>query len=166
MTVHTTTLDAPIGALFLAASDAGLHLVEFAQPRHPAVRGADWRDGGHPVLTRAVDQLREYFAGTRRCFDLPLAPSGTPFQREVWTALSTIRFGQTWSYVELARAVGRPGAARAVGAANGRNPLPIVVPCHRVIGASGALTGFGGGLPTKEFLLQLEGALPLQHRLA
>ncbi|HST44998.1 MAG TPA: methylated-DNA--[protein]-cysteine S-methyltransferase [Luteimonas sp.] len=166
MTVHTTTLDTPIGPLFLAASDAGLHRIEFALPRYPVARDPQWRDGDHPVLARAVVQLRDYFAGTRRTFDLPLAPSGTPFQRQVWDALSTIGFGQTWSYVQLARAIGRPAASRAVGAANGRNPLPIVVPCHRVIGAGGALTGFAGGLPTKEYLLHLEGALPLQRRLA
>lgn len=164
MTTYTTTLDTPIGPLFLAASDAGLHLIEFAEPRHPAARDPDWVDGPHPVLAETARQLRAYFAGECRTFDLPLAPQGTPFQREVWNALSTIGFGETWSYVDLARAVGRPKASRAVGAANGRNPLPIVVPCHRVIGANGSLTGFGGGLPTKEFLLSLEGALPARAR--
>ncbi len=97
--------------------------------------------------------------GSARAFELPLAPRGTPFQREVWFALATIPYGQTASYAQLAARVDRPAAMRAVGAANGRNPLPIVLPCHRVIGADGSLTGFGGGLPTKRFLLELEGAL-------
>ncbi|WP_101925096.1 MULTISPECIES: methylated-DNA--[protein]-cysteine S-methyltransferase [Luteimonas] len=159
-TVFTRTIDSPVGPLFLAASDAGLHAVEFATHRHPVTRGDGWRDGAHPVLDATAQQLDAYFAGTRRHFDLPLSARGTPFQQQVWDALTRIPYGRTASYVELARMVGRPTASRAVGAANGRNPLSIVVPCHRVIGASGALTGFGGGLPTKEFLLALEGAWP------
>lgn len=158
--VVTRTLASPVGPLFLAASDAGLHAVEFAEHRHPVPRGDDWRDGAHPVLDATAQQLADYFAGTRRIFDLPFAARGTPFQQQVWAALTRIPYGMTASYVELARMVGKPGASRAVGAANGRNPLSIVVPCHRVIGASGALTGFGGGLPTKQFLLTLEGTWP------
>jgi methylated-DNA-[protein]-cysteine S-methyltransferase len=127
--------------------------------------GEGWREGDHAVLRQAQAQLAEYFAGQRRDFDLPLAPQGTEFQREVWWELANIPFGGTISYAELALRVGRPTATRAVGAANGRNPLPIVLPCHRVIGADGSLTGFGGGLPTKEFLLQLEGALPRERDL-
>src|SRR3546814_636105 len=114
----------------------------------------------HPLLRQARQQLDEYFAGDRVTFDLPLAPRGTAFQCGVWQMLASIPYGDTISYAQLATRVGKPSATRAVGAANGRNPLPIVLPCHRVIGADGSLTGFGGGLPTKRFLLQLEGALP------
>lgn len=163
--VFTRIIDSPVGPLFLAASDAGLHAVEFTEHRHPVARGDGWRDGAHPVLDATAQQLAGYFAGTRQTFDLPFAARGTPFQRQVWDALTRIPYGRTASYVELARMVGKPSASRAVGAANGRNPLSIVVPCHRVIGASGALTGFGGGLPTKAFLLTLEGAWPRIDRL-
>lgn len=163
--VFTRTIDSPVGPLFLAASDAGLHAVEFAEHRHPVPRGDDWCAGAHPVLDAAATQLGEYFAGTRRSFALPLAARGTAFQQQVWDGLTRIPYGRTASYVELARMVGKPTASRAVGAANGRNPLSIVVPCHRVIGASGALTGFGGGLPTKVFLLTLEGAWPRETAL-
>lgn len=158
--VFTRTIDSPVGPLFLVASDAGLHAVEFVASRHPVRRGDDWREGAHPVLDATGQQLAAYFAGGRRRFDLPLAARGTPFQQAVWNALTRIPYGATASYVELARSIGRPTASRAVGAANGRNPLSIVVPCHRVIGAGGLLTGFGGGLPTKAFLLSLEGAWP------
>lgn len=160
MTIHYVRIGSPIGPLLLAASDTGMHAIEFQDARHPVRRGDDWQEGSHPLLQRAEKQLREYFAGRRRSFDLPLAPQGTPFQREVWQALASIPYGKTSSYGELAARVGKPSASRAVGAANGRNPLPIVLPCHRVIGADGSLTGFGGGLPAKQFLLRLEGALP------
>lgn len=153
-------IDSPVGPLLLVGSDAGLHLIEFHMPRHPMPRGDDWREGDHPVLRETQAQLEDYFAGKRRRFDLPLAPRGTEFQRQVWWELANIPFGTTISYAQLAARVGRPAATRAVGAANGRNPVPIVLPCHRVIGADGSLTGFGGGLPTKQYLLQLEGALP------
>ncbi|MBD9436587.1 methylated-DNA--[protein]-cysteine S-methyltransferase [Pseudoxanthomonas sp. PXM03] len=151
-------LASPVGTLTLAATDDGLHAIEFPRNRHPANR-AEWTEGQHPVLDLAARQLDEYFAATRRAFDLPLAPRGTDFQRTVWLALAGIAYGETVSYAQLAQRVGKPTAMRAVGAANGRNPLPIVLPCHRVIGADGSLTGFGGGLPTKQFLLELEGAL-------
>lgn len=121
--------------------------------------------GDHRLLDLAVRQLDDYFAARRRVFELPLAPRGTDFQRTVWMTLAGIGYGETISYAQLAQRVGRPTAMRAVGAANGRNPLPIVLPCHRVIGADGALTGFGGGLPTKQFLLELEGALPKSRDL-
>ena len=114
------------------------------------------------VLRDTRRQLEEYFAGTRRTFDLPLSLHGSPFQVEVWRTLAQIPYGRTWSYSQLANTIGKPLAVRAVGAANGRNPIPIVLPCHRVIGADGSLTGFGGGLPIKEALLRLEGALPHQ----
>lgn len=153
-------IDSPVGPLLIAGNDDGLQLIEFHAPRHPITRGEHWRAGDHAVLQQAQSQLAEYFAGTRRAFELPLAPQGTQFQRQVWWELANIPFGGTISYAELATRVGRPAATRAVGAANGRNPIPIVLPCHRVIGADGSLTGFGGGLPTKQFLLQLEGAFP------
>lgn len=159
MTVFFRHIESPIGRLMIATEDAGIRAVEFPENRHPVKRDADWREGDHPLLDKAERQLGEYFASQRRDFDLPLAPRGTDFQLRVWQALRGIRFGQTWSYARLAQAIGNTSAMRAVGAANGRNPIPIIVPCHRVIGANGALTGFGGGLPTKEFLLRLEGAL-------
>jgi methylated-DNA-[protein]-cysteine S-methyltransferase len=105
------------------------------------------------VLARTAKQLREYFAGTRTTFDVPLGPEGTEFQRGVWKTLEAIPYGETWSYGDVARRIGQPSASRAVGAANGRNPIAIIVPCHRVIGSSGALTGYGGGMPTKKWLL-------------
>jgi methylated-DNA-[protein]-cysteine S-methyltransferase len=159
MTTHTTFIDSPVGPLFLAASDDGLRAIEFRDNRHPVKRGDEWREGDNAVLRKATRQLFEYFSGRRRTFDLPLSPAGTEFQRTVWTMLATIPYGETISYALLATRVGRPTAIRAVGAANGRNPLPIVLPCHRVIGTNGSLTGFGGGLSTKQFLLELEGAL-------
>lgn len=161
--LYMDTLDTSIGTLVLAADAEGLRHIEFPSNRHPVDR-AGWIPGAEgtaaEILALAARQLREYFDGTRRDFDLPLAPRGTEFQLRVWNALATIPFGATWSYGELARAIRKPDAMRAVGAANGRNPLPIVLPCHRVIGADGSLTGFGGGLPIKEALLRLEGALP------
>ena len=153
-------IDSPVGPLLLAADDDGLRLIEFESPRHPMARGEDWQPGDNAVLAATRAQLEEYFAGTRRHFDLPLAPRGTEFQRNVWWTLAEIPYGRTISYAQLAARVDKPTATRAVGAANGRNPLPIVLPCHRVIGADGSLTGFGGGLPTKQFLLALEGAQP------
>ncbi len=151
------TIASPVGPLLIAADDHGLRAIEFPDNRHPVPRDPDWREGDNAVLQRVQAQLAEYFAGTRRHFDLPLSPRGTPFQLRTWQALRDIGFGDTISYAELARRIDKPAAVRAVGAANGRNPLPIVVPCHRVIGADGSLTGFGGGLPTKRFLLRLEG---------
>jgi methylated-DNA-[protein]-cysteine S-methyltransferase len=146
-------VDSPIGPLGLVASDTGLRAVHFDGRR---VRP----EGSSPVLAEAERQLTSYFDGELELFDLPLELDGTQFQRRCWLALATIPYGQTVSYGEQARRLGLgPDAARAVGAANGRNPLPIVLPCHRVIGADGSLTGFGGGLPTKRFLLEHEGAL-------
>lgn len=141
--------DSPLGPLWLTASDAGLQRIEFGPPEAPV--GA-----AHPVLEAARRQLDGYFAGTRQRFDLPLAAAGTPFQQRVWQALRTIPHGHTCSYLDIARRIGAPAAVRAVGAANGRNPIAIVVPCHRVIGANGSLTGYAGGLERKRFLLALE----------
>ena len=148
-----TIFETPIGNLVLAGDDAGLRHILFAGADIP--RG--WtRD--HAFLAAARQQIAEYFAGVRQVFDLPLAPAGTAFQQRVWRALVEIPYGRTVSYGALAQRIGNPGAARAVGLANNRNPLPIVIPCHRVIGANGSLTGYGGGLPVKEHLLALEGA--------
>lgn len=159
-------MDTPIGTLTLAADADGLRHIEFPNNRHPVDR-MHWVPDAHgaaaDVLRATRDQLRDYFEGARRAFDLPLRPSGTSFQMTVWRTLETIPWGATWSYRDLARAIGKPDAVRAVGAANGRNPLPIVLPCHRVIGADGSLIGFGGGLPIKAALLRLEGALPTQR---
>ncbi|WAW88423.1 methylated-DNA--[protein]-cysteine S-methyltransferase [Xanthomonas citri pv. malvacearum] len=160
-TLHYDTFPSPIGALSVAADDKGVHHILFAQNRYDAIYRARWlHHPDAPLVREAREQLLDYLHGGRRSFDLPLAPVGTPFQLTVWRTLAQIPFGQTWSYAQLAQAVGKPAASRAVGAANGRNPLPIVLPCHRVIGANGALTGFGGGLPTKQALLQLEGWSP------
>ena len=155
-------IDSPVGPLMLAADDNGLRHIEFRDNRHPADTG-DWHGGDNPILQATEAQLGEYFAGMRTTFDLPLAPRGTDFQVSVWRELARIPFGTTISYAQLAVRMGNANAMRAVGAANGRNPLPIVLPCHRVIGADGALVGFGGGLPVKEFLLRLEGALPAEQ---
>jgi len=116
----------------------------------------------NPVLAKTIEQLREYFAGERTTFDLPLRTGGTPFQRKVWEALAEIPYGETWTYAELARRIGSPTAVRAVGAANGQNPLPIVLPCHRVIGSNGKLVGYGGGMDRKRFLLELEARTRMQ----
>lgn len=145
----------PIGDLRLESKDGKLVCIAFH-----AARSNKESEGSDPVLEAAATQLAEYFAGDRRDFDLPLAPTGTAFQQAVWRALRTIPFGTVRSYREIAGQIGQPSAVRAVGAANGRNPLPIVVPCHRVIGSDGSLTGFAGGLDTKRALLALEGSLP------
>lgn len=150
----------PVGRLMLVASDAGLAGVLWDDGRpHRVPRRLDASEGSHQVLAEAERQLGEYFAGRRKAFTLKLDFTGTAFQRQVWNALLTIPFGETRSYGQIARQVGRPSAVRAVGAANGRNPISIIAPCHRVIGATGALTGFGGGLDVKAQLLTLEGAL-------
>ena len=148
-------LDSPVGKLLLAADDDGLRYVGFELGRHPVWVGDDWLRDAAP-LAPARDQLLAYFAGELMAFDLQLAPHGSAFQLGVWEQLRRIPYGATISYGELAQRIGDPAAARAVGAANGQNPLPIVVPCHRVIGADGSLTGFGGGVATKRFLLEHE----------
>ncbi len=147
----------PIGRLLVVANARGLVRIAFDGTWSYAELGADWRRGA-AVIEEAQAQLDGYFAGKRRDFTLALAPAGTPFQQRVWEALTKIPYGSVASYSEIAKRIGAPDAVRAVGAANGRNPLPIVVPCHRVIGADGSLTGFGGGLPLKRRLLALEGA--------
>jgi methylated-DNA-[protein]-cysteine S-methyltransferase len=149
----------PVGELKLVASETGLAAVLWPSDDPKRVRlPALAPSAAHPVLLDAEQQLRDYFIGRRRTFTVPLDMAGTPFQRAVWQALLTIPYGETRSYSELARQIGRPAASRAVGAANGRNPVSIIVPCHRAIGADGSLTGFAGGLDIKRYLLDLEGA--------
>ncbi|MET0240800.1 MAG: methylated-DNA--[protein]-cysteine S-methyltransferase [Sphingobium sp.] len=158
MTLAARTMPSPVGLLTLVASDAGLVAILWENDDPLRVRlGPTIPDPDHPILTSAAQQLAEYFAGTRRSFDLPLDFRGTEFQKHVWAALLTIPYGETRSYGAIARAIGKPSASRAVGAANGRNPISIVAPCHRVIGTNGALTGFAGGLEAKMLLLRLEG---------
>ena len=151
-----TNLATPIGPLRLVGNGRALTAIRFVVGER--VRPPDLVEDRAP-FREAVRQLEAYFAGRLRRFDLSLEPGGTPFQTSVWEALRAIPYGETTSYRELAIRVGRPRAVRAVGAANGRNPLPIVIPCHRVIGSDGSLTGFGGGLAVKRALLELEGAL-------
>ncbi len=154
--VHAV-MDSPIGPITLVGAGGALTGLYMAEHRYaPASFGS--RDDA--ALADAVAQLTEYFAGTRTEFDLELAPTGTPFQRQVWAALREVPYGETTTYGELAATIGRPTASRAVGHANGHNPISIVVPCHRVVGTSGSLTGYGGGLPRKRFLLALEAGTP------
>jgi methylated-DNA-[protein]-cysteine S-methyltransferase len=154
--MNFTYVDSPVGKLLVAGDDRGrVTTVAMAGQRYEAEPEPGWRfdpDG----LESMADQLHRYFARELKDFDLPLAPEGTPFQRTVWDQLQAIPYGETISYAELARRVGRPGAARAVGSANGRNPIAIVIPCHRVIASDGTLGGYGGGLGRKQFLLDLE----------
>lgn len=167
MTGHTPpttyvskTIRSPVGALRLIASNEGLAAILWEDDKSGRVALA--ADGTHPILVETERQLWEYFAGRRHTFDLRLAFVGTEFQKTVWRALLTIPYGETRTYAQMAQQIGRPTAARAVGAANGRNPIPIIAPCHRVIGSSGKLTGFAGGLAAKEHLLRLEGAGPIK----
>ena len=148
----------PIGPLLIAGDAEAIHYILFPKSGKAAKPERGWIESEAGPVAQAVSQLREYFAGKRREFDLPLAVDGTPFQRTVWRALQEIPYGETISYGELAKRVGNPKASRAAGSANGKNRIPIVIPCHRVIAAGGKLGGFGGGLPTKQALLELEGA--------
>ena len=145
----------PIGELLLAGTEDALHYISFPQGSRKGTVNAQWERTKKP-FHEVCTQLGAYFKGELTTFDLPLAPTGTPFQQQVWSALLEIPYGQTESYAKIAQKINRPKATRAVGNANGRNPIPIIIPCHRVIGRDGSLTGFGGGLPTKSFLLQLE----------
>lgn len=148
--------DTPVGRLTLVGGDDGLAAILWENDRPQRVPLNIVGFERHPVLLETERQLQGYFAGERKVFDLPLDFTGTDFQNQVWQALLTIPFGQTRTYAELARQIGHPTSIRAVGAANGRNPISIIAPCHRVIGATGALTGFAGGLEAKSFLLRLE----------
>ena len=157
MTYAFKTVATPVGLLKLVANDAALVAILWENDDPKRVRLAPLiEDVTHPVLSLAERQLTEYFAGTRTSFDLPLDFSGTPFQKQVWSELLKIPFGQTRTYGDIAKAIGKPTAFRAVGAANGKNPISIVAPCHRVIGKDGSLTGFAGGLKAKECLLGIE----------
>jgi methylated-DNA-[protein]-cysteine S-methyltransferase len=153
-----TYLTTRVGKILLAADDSGLRLISFETEKSHPQPDADWTEDAD-ALAGVSQQLEAYFAGQLEQFDLELAPRGTPFQLKVWKELERIPYGTTISYQELAERIGNPKAVRAVGTANGANPLPIVIPCHRVIGADGSLTGYGGGLDKKEALLTLEGAL-------
>lgn len=165
--IYRTSLETPLGPMVAAATDRGLCLLEFAsQGDDPAAQlhrffDGPVVDGVHPHLETLREELNRYFAGQLRAFSVPLVYPGTPFQRRVWSQLLRIPYGQTRSYKEIATAVGRPGAMRAVGLANGRNRIAIVIPCHRVIQQNGKLGGYGGGIARKQYLLDLEqGALP------
>ena len=161
MSLQSRIFKGPVGDITLVADDASLQVLAWGPALErlidrPALEPGD----GHPLLDRACDQLTRYFAGELKAFDLPLAPQGTEFQRRVWEELGRIPYGTSISYQELARRVGQPGASRAVGAVNGRNPLWIVLPCHRVVSSTGQLTGYAGGIDAKRYLLALEGAPP------
>ncbi|NKB89144.1 MAG: methylated-DNA--[protein]-cysteine S-methyltransferase [Acidobacteria bacterium] len=156
--MHFTYVDTPIGPLFVAGDHDALHEVSFSTGHQIREPREGWtEDAGS--LRFATVQIDEYFAGTRRDFDLPLAMQGTDFQKRVWNELMEIPFGESRTYGEMAETLGSPGAARAVGRANATNHIPLIVPCHRVVGADGSLTGFGGGMPTKQWLLRFEGVL-------
>jgi methylated-DNA-[protein]-cysteine S-methyltransferase len=157
--VRYARLATPVGSIVVAESDGGLVAVLFEHGRRPRRIDPAW-GRTDPDDLDAASQLREYFAGSRRSFDVRFAPQGTPFQRRVWHAVAGIPYGETRSYGAVAVAIGSPTAVRAVGAANGQNPWPIIVPCHRVIGGDGSLTGYGGGLPIKQALLEFERGLP------
>jgi methylated-DNA-[protein]-cysteine S-methyltransferase len=157
VTYYSKTIWSPVGELTLVADDRGLAAILWENDSPDRVRlGALTEKAGHPVLVETERQLAEYFAGERRAFDVPLSFAGTDFQKRVWAALLAIPFGETRSYGEIADQLGNPGASRAVGAANGRNPISIIAPCHRVVGSNGKLTGFAGGLEAKAYLLDLE----------
>lgn len=158
MDLHYTKIESPLGELYLVADETHLHALIFkrAWTSFKKTRGP-MTEGSSKLIRETARQLKEYFAGRRRDFDIPLASQGTEFQKEVWNALCKIPYGKTISYQEQAESIGRPKAMRAVGGTNGKNPISIIVPCHRVIGCSGKLTGYAGGLENKEFLLKLEG---------
>lgn len=149
---YESVIDSPIGPLLLVASDDALTRIDFV-----GVNGGRGEAGRVPILALAKRELGDYFRGKLREFTVPLAPEGTTFQRDVWNALIALPYGETTTYGEIAKKIGRPAAVRAVGAANGANPIPIIIPCHRVIGRDGSLTGYGGGIAIKQFLLRLEG---------
>jgi len=154
-TLRYTSVDSPIGELLLIGDDHALHGLYMQEGRKPMRIASSWKPSRAPFAS-VQRQLSEYFAGQRIAFDVPLGMNGNPFERRVWQALLEIPYGETVSYGEIARRVGQPSAARAVGLANGRNPIAVIVPCHRVIGADGSLTGYGGGLERKRLLLELE----------
>jgi methylated-DNA-[protein]-cysteine S-methyltransferase len=153
--VSYTKIESPVGKLLLGADAQGLRVVSFESSKRATPVQPEWNEDKAP-FAEVIRQLQAYFDGELREFDLPLAPKGTEFQLRVWQSLRAIPYGETLSYAQLAQKIGNPKAVRAVGLANGSNPIPIIIPCHRVIGSDGSLTGFGGGLPTKKKLLALE----------
>jgi methylated-DNA-[protein]-cysteine S-methyltransferase len=160
-TVCFDFLSTPLGTMLLASDGDALAGAWFEGQRYAPARGHSWeRRRNMPILVRAAAEITEYFAGTRTAFTVPLAPAGTAFQCDVWNAIATIPYGETAAYRDLAARIGRPSCIRAAGAATGRNPLSIIVPCHRVVGADGALTGYAGGLDRKRTLLALERQVP------
>ena len=151
------TYESPHGRMLLVATEGGISGIYFNRQKYFPTKQREWRrDPNHVPLKQAKRELAEYFAGKRQHFDVALDPEGTPFQRSVWKAISRVGFGKTITYGTLAAKAGRPGSARAAGAATGRNPIGIIVPCHRILGANGSLTGYAGGLARKRALLQLE----------
>ena len=158
MTTYYQLHDSPTGALLLLSNGVALTALHMTAGKYVPATSSDWvRDERLPVLTQTKRELDAYFLGKLRTFTMPLAPQGTDFQKRAWIALTKIPYGETRSYGQQAHSIGRPAAVRAIGAANGKNPIGIIVPCHRVIGANGSLTGYAGGLHNKEFLLKLEG---------
>jgi methylated-DNA-[protein]-cysteine S-methyltransferase len=153
--VYYTTFESPVGPLLLAGDSNALQRVSFESSKHSALTQAELKQD-RAAFTEVIRQLQAYFRGELKVFDVPLAMEGTDFQLRVWNALRGIPYGETVSYAQLAERIGNPKAVRAVGLANGSNPIPIIVPCHRVIGSDGSLTGFGGGLPIKKILIELE----------
>ena len=154
--IHYKTMKSPIGLITLVASEDALIALYVKDEEKPKMKDAV-KNESHPILLIAESQLNEYFAGTRFNFNVPLNPEGTEFQNRAWNALSTIPYGEVWSYGKQAQYLKSPNAQRAVGGANGKNPIPVIIPCHRVIGSDGNLTGFAGGMEMKIFLLKLEG---------
>ncbi len=165
-TLRYAHMESPVGALLLARDDVGLRVISFPSGHKARAPEPGWQKTDIAEFDDTTSQLTAYFDGETTEFDLPLKPEGTPFQMAVWEALQDIPYGETISYGELAKRIGKPSASRAVGAANGANPLPIVIPCHRVIGADNSLTGFGGGVDIKAFLLEHEWAVkpPAGHQ--
>ena len=167
--LSTCRMPSPLGEILLVADAQGAALcgVYLAGQKYFPPEARQWREAPRlPVFRQALGELREYFAGVRTRFDVPLAPVGTPFQRRVWSAIAEVPFGETIAYAELARRCGRPSAVRAAGAATGRNPITVIVPCHRIVGSGGALTGYAGGLERKRALLELESRIRAAPRRA
>ena len=160
MTTKYARFETPLGTMFAVATDGEITRLDFTDAKYVAKLDDDAiEDAKDPVLASCAKQMAEYFAGKRDTFDLPVAPRGTGFQESVWREIARVPFGKTITYSELARRAGAPGSARAAGAATGRNPIAVAIPCHRIVGADGSLTGYAGGLPRKTKLLELEGVL-------
>ena len=160
MTTKFTRFETPLGTMFAVTTDGAVTRLDFTDAKYVAKLSDDAKeDAADPVLARCAHQVAEYFAGERDAFDFPVAPHGTEFQHSVWREIARVPFGKTITYSELARRAGAPGSARAAGAATGRNPIAVAIPCHRIVGADGSLTGYAGGLPRKTRLLELEGVL-------